>query len=358
MKAMTIAAVLALFIVAPAQADDFAPYAGEVAAISNADLPLKVDQYKDSAFYTEEYSFAIHPTKKPAFTIRVGVTNLGLERGKAFAHGSIIKAGKGRKAKKTRYKIEETASAGAWKQTTEPFSLEVGKVRLGGTVDGFELHIETDEITATLEIRPTVPAWRPGTGRVDMAKGEGFEVMVWARAEVIGSIKLKDEKKKVLSGVKGFAVVTRVLNNASPGMQPRRWINFKSVKKDHTVLFQAFLPPEAKGDKLYGWTVTAMEDKLLAATHALEIKLADFREDHGTKIPWVVTWQGEGVRGGVLAQKLRNVVDELAKLPALERVVVARFIQPMTWYLRGKYEVEAGETKLSATGNLIVNKIK
>lgn len=357
MKAMMLT-VLALLIVSPAQADDFAPYAGEAVAITDADLPLKAGQYKDSAFYTEEYSFAIHPAQKPPFTIRIGVTNLGLERGRAFVHGSIIKSGKGRKAKKTRYKIEETAAAGAWKQGTEPFSLEIGKVRLGGTVEGFDLHIETDEITATLEIRPVVPVWRPGTGRVDMAKGEGFEVMVWPRARVIGSIKMKDQKKKVLSGVKGYAVVTRILNNVSPGMQPRRWINFKSVKEDHTLLFQAFLPPEVKGDKLHGWTLAVAGDETIGATHALEIKLADFREDHGTKIPWVVTWQGEGVRGGVLAEKLRSVIDELAKLPALERAVVSRFIQPMTWYLRGKYEVEVGEKKLSAKGNLIINKIK
>jgi hypothetical protein len=357
MKAMMLS-LLALLIVSPAQAGDFAPYAGEAADITNADLPLEADRYKDSAFYSEEYSFAIHPAKRPPFTIRIGVTNLGLERGRAFVHGTIIKAGKGRKAKKTRYKIEETVPAGAWKQGTEPFSLEVGKVRLGGTVEGFDLRIETEEISATLEIRPVVPAWRPGTGRVDVAKGEGFEVVVWPRATVIGSIKMKDEKKKVLSGVKGYAVVTRVLNNVSPAMQPRRWINFKSVKEDHTLLFQAFLPPATLGDKLYGWTVAVSRDKVLAATHALEIKLADFREDHGEKIPWVVTWQGDGVRGGVLAEKLRNTVDELAKLPALERAVVSRFIKPMTWYLRGKYDVEAGDAKLSATGNLVVNKIK
>ncbi|MFH1532320.1 MAG: hypothetical protein ABIK09_16470 [Pseudomonadota bacterium] len=350
--------VIALLLASPVHATEFAPYAGEAVKITNADLPLKVEQYKDSAFYTEEYSFTIHPTKRPAFTIRIGATNMGRGKGTAFVHGTIVKAGKGRKAKMARYKIEEIASAGAWKQRAEPFSLEVGKVRLGGTAARFDLHIDTDEISADLEVRPLVPAWRPGTGRVEMAKGEGFEVIVWARAEVYGTLKMKSETKKVVTAVKGYAVVTRILNTASPGLQPRRWINFKSVKKDHTVLFQAFLPPESKGEALHGWTLVADNEKILAATHALEIKLADFREDHGTKIPWVVTWQGKGVRGGVMAEGLRSVVDELAKLPALERAVVGRFIQPMTWYLRAKYEVEAAGTKRSGNGNLIVNKIK
>jgi len=357
MKAV-ITGVIALLLVSPARADEFAPYAGEAVEITNADLPLKVEQYKDSMFYTEEYSFSIHPTKKPAFTVRIGVTNMGRAKGTAFVHGTIVKAGKGRKAKTVRYKIEETASAGAWKQSAEPFSIEIGKVRLGGTSERFDLHIDTDEISADLEVRPLVPAWRPGTGRVDMAKGEGFEVIVWARAEVYGTLKMKGETKKVVTAVKGYAVVTRILNTVSPGMQPRRWINFKSVKKDHTLLFQAFLPPQSKSEKLFGWTIVADNQKFLAATRALEIKLADFREDHGTKIPWVVTWQGDGLRGGVMAEKLRNAVDELAKLPALERAVVGRFIQPMTWYLRAKYEVEVAGTKLSAKGNLIVNKIK
>ena len=357
MKAMLVTAV-ALLLVSPAQADDFAPYAGEVVKISNADLPLKYEQYKDSAFYTEEYSFVFHPTKKPPFTIRIGVTNLGRKRGSAFVHGSIIKKGKGRKAKKVRLKVEETASVGSWKQTDEPFALEVGKIKLGGTAERFDLHIDTDEFSADLEIRPLVPAWRPGTGRVEMAKGEVFEVIVWARAEVYGTIKMNAEKKKVVTAVKGYAMVTRVLNTVSPALQPLRWINFKSVKKDHTILFQAFLPPKSKGEKLHGWTIAADDKKILGATHELEIKLADFREDHSTKIPWVVTWAGEGIRGGVQAQKLLNTVDELAKLPALERAVVGRFIQPMTWYLRGKYEVEVGAAKLAAFGNLIVNKIK
>ena len=358
MKTM-ITAIIALSLAMPAAAGEFAPYAGEAATITNADLPLQYDAYKDSPFYTEEYSFAFHPTKKPAFTIRIGVTNVGREKGSAFVHGSIIKmAGKGKKAKKVRYAIKETAPAGAWKQTADPFSLEVGKVQLKGTVEGFNLRIESDEIVATLEIRPLVPAWRPGTGRVELAEKEGFEVMVWARAEVIGSIRLKDEKKKVLSGVKGYAVVTRILNNASPGLQPRRWINFKNVKEEHTVLFQAFLPPEGKGETLHGWTLTAIGDTIIAATHELDIKLADFREDHGEKIPWVVTWQGKGVRGGIQAEKLRSTVDELEKLPALERIVVSRFIKPMTWYLRGKYQVEAGGSKLDGKGSLVVNKIK
>jgi len=349
---------VATLLVSPARAGDFTPYAGETAEITAADLPLKYDRYRERAFYTEEYSFAFHPAKRPPFTIRIGVTNMGRNKGAAFVHGSIIKAGKGRKAEKTRYRIEENSPAGAWKHGAEPFSLEVGGVRLRGALDGFSLHVETDEITATLEVRSLVPPWRPGTGRVDLAEGEGFEVMVWARAEVLGSIKLKSEKKKVLTAVKGHAVVTRILNTASPGLQPRRWVNFKSVKKDHTVLFQAFLPPESRGEKLYGWTLTAIGDKVVAATHALEIKLADFREDHETKIPWVVTWAGEGVRGGVLARKIRGVVDELAKLPALERAVVSRFIRPMTWYLRGRYEVEVGDAKLEGRGSLVVNKVK
>ena len=355
---VVLTALVALSLAGPVQAADFAPFAGETAGITNGDLPLRYEQYKDNAFYTEEYSFSFHPVKKPPFTIRIGVSNLGRGKGAAFVHGSILKSGKGRKASRIRFKVEETASAGAWKQTTEPFSLTVGKVRLGGTTERFDLQIETDEITANLEIRPLVPAWRPGTGRVEMAPGEGFEVMVWARAEVMGSIRRKGEKKKVLTAVKGYAMVTRVLNTMSPGLQPRRWINFKSVKKDHTLLFQAFLPPQSKGEALHGWALVADDKKILGATHALEIKLADFREDHGTKIPWVVTWQGGGLRGGVLAETLSNVVDELAKLPALERAVVGRFIKPMTWYLRGKYEVEVNGVKHAAHGNLIVNKIK
>ena len=347
--------VVALLVPLAALALEFAPYAGEVAAISDADLPLRTAEYKDSPFYTEEYSFAFHPVKKPPFTIRIGASNMGRGRGAAFVHGSVIK---GKKGKRIRYRIKESAPAGTWKQGTEPFFIEVGKSRLAGSVEGFHLHLETDEMDADLEVRPLVPAWRPGTGRVDLARGEGLEVIVWARAEVFGVIKAKGEKKRVVTAVKGYAVVTRILNTASPGLQPRRWVNFKSMKKDHTLLVQAFLPPAEKGDELHGWALVATDEEVLVATHALEFKLGDFREDHGTKIPWIFTWAGEGVRGAVQALKLRSVVDELEKLPALERAVVSRFIQPMTWFLRGKYEVEARGKKLSGPGSLVVNKIK
>ena len=355
MKLSIVIVVLGLAFPLVAQAEEFAPYAGEVVAISDADLPLKIAEYKDSPFYTEEYSFAFHPVNKPPYTIRIGVSNMGHGRGAAFVHGSIIK---GKKGKRIRYRIKESASAGTWKQGTEPFFIEVGRHRLRGGVQGFNLHLETDEMTADLEIKPMVPAWRPGTGRVDLARGEGLEVIVWPRAEVLGVIKARGEKTKVLTAVKGYAVVTRILSTASPALQPRRWVNFKSVKKDHTVLAQAFLPPAVKGDKLHGWSLVATDEEILLATHALEFKLGDFREDHGTKIPWIFTWAGEGVRGAVQALKLRSVVDELEKLPALERAVVSRFIQPMTWFLRGKYEVEAKGKKLSGPGSLVVNKIK
>ncbi len=355
MKLSIVAVVLLLAIPLAAQAEEFAPYAGEAAAISNADLPLRTAEYKDSPFYTEEYSFAFHPVKKPPFTIRIGASNMGHGQGTAFVHGLVIK---GKKGKRIRYRINESAPAGAWKQGTEPFFIKVGKNRLGGSVGGFHLHLETDEMDADFEVRPLVPAWRPGTGRVDLARGEGFEVIVWARAEVLGVIKAKGEKKRVVTAVKGYVVVTRILNTVSPGLQPRRWVNFKSVKKDHTLLVQAFLPPAVKGDDLHGWSLVATDEEVLVATHALEFKLGDFREDHGTKIPWIFTWAGEHVRGAVQALKLRSVVDELEKLPALERAVVSRFIQPMTWFLRGKYEVEVMGKKLSGPGSLVVNKIK
>ena len=342
----------ALLAPSAASAWDARAFDGDATRLTQEDLfPRK--QASRETYYAEDYSVLFQPDKKGKLNVKFGVTNGLGEEGAAFVAWSMRAPGIAfRKTKKT-------IRAGKWKFEDHPFSLDIGEMKFSGTERKMKVSFTRKGVHARATLTATVPGWRPGSGKVELANQGFIEVMIWPKMKVEGVIEVPKSGKKVK--FKGYCVLTHAVTTIPPQFQPPRWFYFKGKDLSNPILFQAVQLGEEFGGQVYGWFLVVEKNKIVAQSNILDISPTDVREKEKVSLPWSMYFNdpAQGIEGGIRAGLLKKAVDQLKKLPPFEAALIAKFIQPKMYLFDGELEIAIADgRRFRASGTYKIETIR
>lgn len=312
-----------------ATVDDFKPH---------GDRP----ENKVNKFYGEQYSFDNSPEDGGNLWFQVFISNMGVKNGRAALLVNFTPPG-GKKIT-TRQLFE----AGKWSSSVADgtLTMTLGKSTFSGDGSSWKAHLETDDFVADCAITNSVPAWRPGGGMAYYGSGSksyyGVTLLTprghfkaTVKGEVVGEHSLA-----------GLTYGDHSVINVSPNLQAHRWIRMRSVGKRRTVLLTMLETSEEYEQKWIGWFVLADEKRIRVTAVNPTLELSDIEKDpkNGYEVPKAVLLTGargvDSLVGAIKAQTRKRRQDKLADLSTLEKAVVSKLIQPVSYTYKAAFEFQ------------------
>ncbi len=318
-------------------------FAGKNRKATIDDFMPKLDQAenKTNKFYAEQYSFAFSPEGKEKFWFQFLIVNMGISNGKGAVRVHFTPGG-GKKIK-----AESTFSRKEWSAAKEGKAL---KLKMGDNVftgDGkqWKAHFKNKHFEADCTITNSAPAWRPGGGSVYYGKGTSryYDVtLLTPRGKFEADIVMADSGKKY--HLTGTVFGDNSVINISPNLQARRWVKTRKIGRKYTVMLTTLQTSEQYGSEWVGYFFVASNKGMVATATNPKLELAGLETDpkNGYEVPTIVLLSEaggvKGFAGALQAKKRLYRKDQLSSLDPIEKAMVSKLIQPVTYKYRAAYE--------------------
>jgi len=285
--------------------------------------------------YSEQWSFSHELTGGGSLSVQVVVSNAGVGDGKGGLKVDLRLPDGTRRKVRRRCRVRGELKG-------EHAVLRCAGLTVRSTLGGYTATLSKGKLRFEAAVAARTPPWRPGDGQVryDDEGEQVYELLVAVpRGELSGSLKL-GKRTEALSGL-AFADHSR--STLGPHLVAKRWLRFKRLKPDLSLLFAAWQAPS--GER-FGYVLAAdASGRLLASANPLieERALKPAPNRAAYLLPHSLTLTAKQPEGSlqVRVQRARLVrtKDLLGGLNALERVVAKRFSDPFGYSLRGQISV-------------------
>jgi hypothetical protein len=309
-----------------------------------ADFTPHVDskENKVNKFFSEQYSFDSNTEDGGNLWFQIFFSNMGMKNGRAALLVNFTPPG-GKKVT-----TRQLFDAGKWSHSVESGKLTItlGKSTFSGDGMVWNAHLVTKEFVADTTITNTVPAWRPGGGMAYYGKGKKsyFGVtLLTPRGRFEATVKSDTAGEHALTGL---TYGDHSVINIPPNLQSHRWVKLRKVGKRKTVMLTVLETSEEYGNKWVGWFVVAGDKRIEATGTNPILELSDLKKDpkNGYEVPQSVLITGatgvDSLMGAIKVKKLKKRRDKLAGLSTLERAVVSKLVQPVSYSHRSLFEFQ------------------
>jgi hypothetical protein len=291
-------------------------------------------------FYSEQYSFDSTPLEGGNFWFQIFISNMGVKNGRAavLVHYTP-KDGK-------RIKSRTVFNKGKWsyKEEGSKVVITLGKNTFQGDGNSWQAHFENDQFVADYRVQNSAPAWRPGGGAVYYGKGKKryYDVtLLTPRGAFETDITLAGGEKH---GIRGTAYGDHSIINLSPNLQARKWIRIRKVGKRQTILLTTLQTSEQYEGQWLGWFMVASDKGIKVTAVNPKIELSGLANDaeNGYQVPTIVMFNGasgaDNFQGVIKGHKRTGRKDKLRDLSTIERAVVSKIVQPVSYTYRSSFE--------------------
>ena len=226
-----------------------------------------------------------------------------------------------------------------------PFRADFKDHGLAGTRKELKVTGKGEGYSFELTFKPVVRAWRPGSGKVTFPDGTFFESLLFMpKARVEGVITL-DGKTRYIQGT-GY--VSKSRGSATPYLKAKRFIEFRKVQGNTVIWMKEFVTSDEFGAVRVPYLLIAHKGRIVVSTTDFEadyLKMTtDAKSGKNYKVPMAFVVRTKGVNGesvtlGVQATKLLYRRDKLKRMNAMKRAVVSRYMHPVQFAHKAKFEV-------------------
>jgi len=197
-----------------------------------------------------------------------------------------------------------------------------------------------------LTFKPALRAWRPGSGKVTFPDGTFFEsLLVMPKARVEGMLTIDGKT----TYIQGTGYVSKSRGNAAPYLQAKRFVEFRKVQGNTVIWMKEFVTSDEFGAVRVPYLLVARKGKILVSTTDFEadyLKMTtDTKSGKNYKVPQAFVLRAKGVKGesvtlGIQATRLVYRRDKLKRMNAMKRVIVSRYMHPIQFAHKAKFEMQ------------------
>ena len=234
---------------------------------------------------------------------------------------------------------------------SKPFSATFKDHVLSGTKRELKVQGSGDGYSFELPFKPVVRAWRPGSGRVTFPDGTFFEsVLFMPKARVEGMLTIDGKT----TYIKGTGYVSKSRANATPYLQAKRFVEFRKVSGSTVIWMKEFVTSDEFGAVRVPYLLVAHKGRIVVATTDFEadyLKMkTDTKSGKNYKVPKAIVLRAKGVDGesvtvGIQATKLLYRRDKLKRMNAMKRALVSRYMHPVQFAHKAKFEMKVVPTE-------------
>jgi hypothetical protein len=266
---------------------------------------------------------------------------------------------------------------GEWTASSERLEATIGGNTLSARVGAASARIEGEGFTLELEVESLNRALRPRGGGLEFG-GTYYGTTVpiprgvlRGRLIVKGAVAVAAEEEEAIGDegentasrdtlppadststatlatddeeeidLEGIAYVEHRATDLAPYRMAKRWYKLKEVTAERTVIVSIFERTPELGGELQGFVLIADDEGLRAYEPALVVTPKSLHTDPetGYTIPGQLFLKGiddPSFEAVIRPRELTERRDDLAKMKALERVIVKRFMKPFTFIYEG-----------------------
>lgn len=291
-------------------------------------------------FYSEQYSFDSSTDGDANFWFQIFISNMGVKNGRAALLVHYTPEGGRRIKSRTVYEKGEWS----YETTGDRLVITLGKNTFSGNGRSWQAHFENDKFVADYKVTNTAPAWRPGGGTVYYGKGHKsyYDVtLLTPRGAFEVDVTVPSGDKARLAGT---AYGDHSVINLAPNLQARRWIKMRKVGKNYTILLTTMQTSEQYESRWLGWFMVVSDKGIKVTAVNPGMELSDLVNDpkNGYQIPSIVMFNTAagtaGFQGAIKAGRQVKRQDKLQDLSAIERAVVSKIVQPVSYKYRSSFE--------------------
>lgn len=340
-------------------------------ALTDRDLALAwaVPANQDGANFSEQLRVVVPLEGGGEVFTRLTVTNVAKFDGRAELFAKV-ELPDGRI-----FRARERRDRGAWTHGADRLEVRVGEAQIVGTVGRLEVRVRSDEMDLDYVITSPVAPVRPAGGSLALGGVFYTTTIVVPRGAMRGTLTIhggEGAPAPALGGeaggsdaeddaadpddpddpddagapagmpgqvsLAGVAFAEHRATDIAPYRMARRWFKVSDVSAERTVVLSVFEKGPDLGGGRQGWAmITGAEGlEFYVPDLALVPRPGAIDADTGYELPAYVYFAAEprGPRGIVRGNELSERRDDLARLSALERVVVRRLMKPWTFLYR------------------------
>ncbi|MEZ4460707.1 MAG: hypothetical protein R3E66_13460 [bacterium] len=306
-----------------------------------------IPKLKSGEAYSERYTFNIPLDGGGDVYMDFTVSNLGWGDHKGVTTARVRLPGK----KAYTYKAE--LDEDDWSFDRKVLKIRMGKSTLEADGEGYRLRHDGD-VRIDLKLENTVPAWRPGSGKIKVG-GETFELALMSpKARVSGRIGMAGTWYPVSSanGMGDWSMST-----IAPYDLANRFSRFKAYHDGMMVTWREIRTTEDLGGKSVVWVLVVKDGEVLFESAAAKLTAsAEFTDKtSGYSVPRVFKIQGRD-NGQTLSLTVRatrvTVRDLLADYGSVARTIAGTLTNPYQFNSEASFTLKLdGDESTTVTGS-------
>lgn len=338
--------VVSLFMafVTAVDAQPIRPFSGKMSPVLDSDIASLSARIGDSDSFLERWRMGVFRKDGGWMEISFILSNLGPGSGhsavdvKRFAHD----VGKPDTARSF-YRWPKKFEAGNFKADGKVLNVTMGPCTLKQTKSGWRGRISAWGYELEFTLDNQSDPWKPGNGKAVYPQGTFHMSVPATYARFRGRERSHGGPWGQFSGVAWFehiAADVPIYNVAE------KWLSFSAVKGRYSIKYLEVFTPKFMGGKRYGWLVVNRGKKIVASSLAARSTKVNRKREKKSpfhKVPTRYVVNAPTEKGLI---KLEVKVGEsifreevLAKVPALIRLFLAAFIQPVNFYRHSRFKL-------------------
>jgi hypothetical protein len=308
-----------------------------------ADQPVSLKDLQprlaDGEWYNESWCHNVYLPDDSFIAVDFRVSNVAVTSDHdGLFHARYVDA----RGKKT--KCEVKLDDDEWSYSRKGFSLDFGKGKVSGDLEGLKVSVRCKRLSMDLEYRNQVPPYKPGSGAVRFGDDDGsYQVVFYSpRARVTGTLTLGGRTRSI----EGVGIATHTRYDMRPDKQFHRWFRFKHIDKDISIILEEMEVSREYSLARRGWALVLDADKGIVTTQRVRLVYDGFIKDEnseeGYQIPRrvrIAAVDGESQLTGVLLmQRVKKVRDVTKDMNAVLRAIFRRFTKPREYHLECNFK--------------------
>ena len=329
---------------------------GEATAASPKDF---IPSLQDEEAYIERYTISMDLDGGGWIGAYFTISNLGFGSG----HGAARVRIKLPDRKDGAYEYFKKVDRDEWTYQKDTLDLTIAGLKIVAKDDKtFSLHFESpdDEVKFEFDITNTLPMWKPGRGRIDVADG-GY--LAYGVLSPRGSVK----GRVFIDGAWRDVTVTRNLfadhsaTNVAPFELGDMFAHSRAYEDKVTVAWRSIKLSEKYGGQTFTWVMVGYKDDIVFSDADATLRTGDTKRDvkTGYTIPYSVQIDGkQGEKGDSVKLIWRSEKmfkeDLLDKYGAAAKLVAGAVSKPWRYEFKSKFamqlEVSGSTAKVGGKG--------
>lgn len=287
--------------------------------------------------YTERYTFSANLDGGGHIGTDFTISNLGWGDGAGAVQVRVKYPGQ------KKYKFSKKVDDDEWTYSKKTFKLDIADTKVTALGKG-KFRIQHDgSVKLDVVYDNTIPAWKPGDGRIDTEEGYYKFNLIAPRANVSGKVYIGGKWRKIKATKKGYA--DHVATNAAPFDLAKRFMRMRDYNKDVFIIWREIRTTDDLGGKSMTWVMVGYKDKIVFSDPSARLKFARVRKDSrgGYDFPMDIQVDGQSgedtVKLVMRGTKYRRT-DLLDRLAPEAKIVAAAVSKPFRYEIKCKYTLQ------------------